>query len=238
MFKQVYIIMGEVFGKVVPLVYSLTTHKDTQTYETILSEIRDRMQILKVDNNIQLFNLDFELAVSSAVKNIFGDNMHIHMCWFHFCQSLFRQVQKHCLIEFYASEDLRDEFSLICCLALVPTENVLATFKELYVQLRPSSKLIADHVRNYYIEGKNGTGSQGRRKGPKFPLHYWNAFDIMKNGESRTNNFCESFNHRFARMIGPKNPGVHPFCEQLRKEQNHTETIIQSAMIGKTSPKE
>ena len=111
-FKQVYIIMGTVFGAVVPLVLALTTHKDTQTYTTILTEIK------------------------------------------------------------------------------------------------------------------------GKKKGPKFHFPKWNIYELMRKGDPKTNNYSESFNHKFSHMIGQKT-GVFPFMEQLRKEQHHTELAMSGKVPGK-----
>ena len=165
-FRQLYIIMGVAFGIALPLAFSLTTHRDTKTYQQMLSKLRDKMISLNADVRIKNFNIDFELAMRTAVTNVFGDGINIHMYYFHLCQALFRQIQKNCLTKFYSSEDLRDEFTLICCIVMCPPEKVINAYEELYATLTDEAKTVAEHLDKYYIRGK----SHGRRNGPRFPI--------------------------------------------------------------------
>ena len=170
----------------------------------------------------------------NAVQKVFGSEVIVHMCFFHLCQTLFRLVQKNFLGQFFQSEKLRDEFALLCCLPMCPEDKVINAFNDLYPILSTNMRILADHLDKNYLRG-NTSSTQGKKKGPKFPIPKWNIYELMRKGDPKTNNYSESFNHRFSHMIGPKT-GVFPFMEQLRKE-HHTEAKIELAMSGKVPGK-
>ncbi|XP_060561258.1 uncharacterized protein LOC132721027 isoform X2 [Ruditapes philippinarum] len=66
-------------------------------YVAVLKAIRDKLESVSVVG----FMLDFELAAWNAVREVFGQDVDIKGCVFHWCQEVWRQVQANGLSTTY-----------------------------------------------------------------------------------------------------------------------------------------
>ena len=236
-FKQLYIIHADVHGAVVPLLFALCTHKDQHIYQELLCAIKRKCAEEMFNLSVETIVTDFELAMTRAVQNCFHNKVKVHYCYFHFCQSLYRVVQKEGLVKnYFSNEQLRDEYAKICALTMVPPHALIDTFQQLKTTLSPEAKIIARHVDNVYLRGRKTQGCSQRKK-PRFEKEAWNSFELIKQGDKKTNNYCESYNSRLIKVIGHKNPGIQPWMDILREEQKFTEVTIAMAMNGRLPPK-
>ena len=112
-FKQLYTIHGEYLGSIFPMVFCLLPKKSSATYTAVFSIIKDKMESLGLNIEIQTFRSDFETAAYSSMKSLFPQ-LSIECCFFHFGQANWRKIAELGLHTKYA-EDL--DFSLqIPCL--------------------------------------------------------------------------------------------------------------------------
>ena len=86
--------MAPTYGKIcVPLLYALCSHKDEQMYTLMFNVVLTTFDDANLQARVTRITLDFELAASNALKNTFPA-VTIVYCFFHFGQSMFRQLQK------------------------------------------------------------------------------------------------------------------------------------------------
>ena len=139
LFYQLWTIHGRVLDQVFPLVYALTTNKTEEVYVTILRTLKQKAVQLR-HPHAELFPVtsmtDFETAAINAFQNIFP-TIRIHLCFFHFAQSVYRKVQELGLSVQYSEEDswVKQWIHRASSLAFVPPEDVVETFTSLCEQL-------------------------------------------------------------------------------------------------------
>jgi MULE transposase domain len=128
LFDQIFIIHGLRNKTTVPLLYCLTPSRTTQTYTRVLTAIKT----LKPNLDPKQIMSDFELASINAFRDAFPQAEQ-KGCFFHYTQSLFRQIQKRPDILRLYSKD--PEFALklrhLDALALIPPADVISTFEQL-----------------------------------------------------------------------------------------------------------
>lgn len=96
-FSQLYTIHGEVNRQALPLVYILTTSKSQAVYTEILNQLKRMNPRLRPRSIMS----DFELAFLLAANDVFGRNL-CRGCFFHFCQCVWREIQRCGLqVEFF-----------------------------------------------------------------------------------------------------------------------------------------
>ena len=75
------------------------------------------------------FNVDFELATFSAVRQVFGSNVQIYGCYFHLSQSYFRNLQIKGLINHFRNDkEFKQCYNLSQALAFLPIGDVKEGF--------------------------------------------------------------------------------------------------------------
>ena len=75
-----------------PLVYALLENKTADSYSTVLRKTVSAAERFHVRiQHPQTVISDFELAIISAVKNVFSIES-IRLCLFHLCQSMYRRI--------------------------------------------------------------------------------------------------------------------------------------------------
>ena len=90
-FKQLYTIHGEYLGSIFPMVFCLLPKKSSATYTAVFSIIKDKMESLGLNIEIQTFRSDFETAAYSSMKSLFPQ-LSIECCFFHFGQANWRKI--------------------------------------------------------------------------------------------------------------------------------------------------
>ena len=236
-FKQFYVVMGIVFGVTVALAYALSTHKDTECYEELFNVLVAEMGGLELEIKIKRAVLDFELGVVRALRSTWPYTLDITFCHFHLCQSLFRKLQKVGLqSEFCKNKDLRDQFTLLTCIAFLPPGKMEQGFEIVYGLLSDEMKAVGDHLDFNYLRGKPIRQGRGGviRKQPLFKKEDWSCFNEIRSGESKTNNCLEAYNNRL-RNLFPTHGSIFTFMDRLLEENRANEGKIANAMAGKKS---
>ena len=233
-FLQLYTILTVVNNFALPLAFGLLPNKKIQTYVKFFSMIFKR-----VTSSPTSFNVDFELAVFSAAKKVFGTNIEIYGCYFHLSQSFFRNVQqKGFYIMFVTKPFFKKCFLLTQALAFLPIEDVLSGFLEVKNFAKTNCTEYLDflsYIEEYYI-GEEDKRSKKRKK-PRYDIPTWNVHDRILNNKPRTSNKIERFNKEFSLDTGSYHLATNNLIEHLRLEQGHTESLIVQINLGKENSK-
>ena len=227
-----------------PLVYALTTNKTEEVYTIILRTLKQKALELR-HPNAEVYPVtsmtDFETAAINAFKNVFP-NARIHLCFFHFAQSIYRKVQEFGLSQQYNMEDswVKQWIHSAISLGFVPPENVVDTFNLLCEQLQgvdegddalPQVEAIAKYLKITYISGKP---ARGRRRAvpPRYHPQKWNVYERTLNGEGRTNNIVEGYHNRLNKMVNKHHVSMFTMLSEIQKEQRDTEVAITQLHAG------
>lgn len=124
-FLQLYVIRIEKNSVYVSTLFILMQNKTRSSYESMFSIILNICKDRDLYPDPTFLNMDFEMAVIKAAKNILGEHINIRGCFYHLTQSTHRKIQELGLENRYRNDD---EFNLFCCmidgLAFLPIEFV------------------------------------------------------------------------------------------------------------------
>ncbi|KFD49108.1 hypothetical protein M513_10050 [Trichuris suis] len=98
-FAQVYVIMAERGGFVLPVLYALLPNKQELTYRRMFEGIKATWPQFDPET----ITLDFEQAAMNAVRATFPA-VQVHGCFFHLVRSVKRQVARQGLLSVYNSD--------------------------------------------------------------------------------------------------------------------------------------
>lgn len=186
-YKQMVTIHGLMNGHVIPLTFSLLTGKTVVHYQTLLSHIK-AMVLQKTGQVLNPTRIvtDFEASLRSAIQAVFPHTM-VSGCFFHYCSSLWRKVQKLGLDTPYRRDaSLKKNIRKIMAIAFIPPSLVRINFN-LFCSSRRTQRLIQqyptfqqwiDYVSSTYIAPTS-----------IFPAPMWNVF--ARSRDTRTNNHLE-----------------------------------------------
>jgi hypothetical protein len=184
-FYQLYTLHVIVFGKIIPVIYGLLKGKSETVYSAFFVKIYE----ITGGGTAKYFVCDFEIAVINTIKQHF-QKINIHLCLFHFGQSIFRRIQALGLTnEYNNSARFRKMCKCITSLAFVPLNFVILEFiklKELFFSYKNEKydKLIV-YFENTYIN--SGV----------YKLNMWNANVRLFLDLPLTTNAVEGFNSGF-----------------------------------------
>ena len=131
--------------------------------------------------------VDFNMAQINGLKNIYGNNIFIHGCFFYYSQAIWRNFRKNglCYKNSYSSNsELLFNLQL---LAFIERTKI----KDLY------NKITHNYSENKYKKFFNYFNKTWL--GSKYPSKIWNYYDIIKNNKNYekfyfTNNLTENIN--------------------------------------------
>ncbi|CAF0784550.1 unnamed protein product [Brachionus calyciflorus] len=142
----------------------------------------------------------------------------LHGCYFHLCQSLFRNVQVKGLSEYFTKyKSFRDQFYWLQALPFVPEDKVIDAFKLIKSQASINFKPMIKHFESYYI-GKLKKGSKTFRDDPRFLISLWSVYKRVIDNLPRTNNSVESW-HSLISSDTKKHLSVLKIIEFFRVEE-------------------
>uniref|UniRef100_A0A914I467 MULE transposase domain-containing protein n=1 Tax=Globodera rostochiensis TaxID=31243 RepID=A0A914I467_GLORO len=220
---QIWVIHGMFRGRVMPFVYALLPNKQQCTYERALERILSGIDDVRPGWRPTTLVIDFEKAEMNAFERLIP-GIATHGCYFHFNQSIWRQIQNLGLSGFYLENaEFRSSLKCFAALAFLPVQDVQNAFNAI------ANGLIEDFqdgdegemtgaITNFldYFE-KNWVGRQ--RINPRFPVRMWNCHDITLEGLPRTSNSAESWHHAFASIFNSHHPNPYKLVEGLLREQ-------------------
>ncbi|VDI70866.1 Hypothetical predicted protein [Mytilus galloprovincialis] len=185
-YKQFLTIHGFYRDRVIPLVFALMTDRNVANYRQILGHLKRRYSRL-TNNQLTPTNIisDFETAIMTAAHTDFP-NSRIMGCFFHFCKSVWRRVQKEGLRRSYnRSARLKRCIRKLMAIAYLPVAAVVRQNFHLFVQDVETRNLCRRYhgLRDLllYFERNYLNG--------QFQPATWNVFN--RDMDNRTNNHVE-----------------------------------------------
>ncbi|KRX51249.1 hypothetical protein T09_185 [Trichinella sp. T9] len=112
-YQQMFTIHVFIAGKLVPLVYCLTVHKNLSTYCEIFDNLILKAAALGVVLQPQTVICDFETALIRTLLATFP-GVHIQGCYFHICQAVLRKVTNLGMRNSYINEAVAKKKSKCC----------------------------------------------------------------------------------------------------------------------------
>lgn len=213
----------------VPLVYALLSSKTTAQYYDVLYAIDQAAEEYGIPNFFPQSKImgDFEQGIISACQQQFPETPYSG-CFFHFTQSIYRNVQSKLQMEYADPNDrsIRDKTRMIMALALVPVADVKVAYRKLKRELPQSMNFVCTYFENTYV------GRVGKR--PRYPIELWNHYDAALQQKQRTNNASEGWHNRFQLVVGKHHPDLYSALREIQKEQADTEISILELSLGRS----
>lgn len=186
-YVQFLTIHGLYFGHVIPLIFCLVTGKTTAQYRQIFQHIKIAVRRTTHHNfNPRRIVLDFEHGLILAIETELP-GCRLLGCYFHFNQSLWRNLQNKGLATAYRRDRrLQGAARMVMALGFLP----LLLVRQNFIQLR-NRRQTARVIRRHpafddwldYVEGTYLNNNS------PFPPTMWNVFG--RNMDTRTNNHVE-----------------------------------------------
>ncbi|XP_060840902.1 uncharacterized protein LOC132921739 [Rhopalosiphum padi] len=121
LFMQIYTLHCFVMGVMVLMVYAILPNKSNNTNKRMFNIIKEavlRNDLAFKPKKFEKIQIDFEIGMTVANRDLFGYNTEIKGCLFHFGQSIWRQVQKVGLVHDYTHNDeVKKTVQKICALS-------------------------------------------------------------------------------------------------------------------------
>ncbi|CAG8664278.1 24017_t:CDS:2 [Gigaspora rosea] len=182
---------------------------------------------------------DFEQAVINSIRLNFSNSAN-KCCFFHLCQSLWRQIQaKGLSIEYGANATFSIKLRQLTAFAFLLSIEIPAAFDQIKPLMPSNATSIVNYFENTYIREEV---RQQLRNGniiydpPTFSLSLWSIFELITHGYPRTQNFIEGWHHRWNNIVGRAHVGVYTIIEEIRKEQHQTDINIERVLRGEPRP--
>lgn len=115
--------------KVIPFMYILMSRKTEASYTHLFRHINKNIFSLDCGS----FTTDFERGLRNALRAVFGPEVCLVGCWFHYCQAIRRKASKiPGLLKYIRSDKHRERwYCKILCLILLPADVILEAFQAL-----------------------------------------------------------------------------------------------------------
>ena len=221
LFSQVFIIVAKTLtGITVPCCFFLLPNKETETYKTMFSELKERGVTPP-----KLFYSDFESGITKSFSSVFPTS-RLYACDAHFKRAIRTNMQKYGLIPIYNSQEKFQSFiRYFWGLSLVRLEDVLDVWENFVLPACPDAEEwdgdeddLQDFI-NYLLKTWIGAihARSGQRRYPMFRHELWNKVNAVLNDEDTTTNCSEGFNNAIQLSI-PHNANVFSVIKQFKAE--------------------
>ncbi|CAF1356593.1 unnamed protein product [Adineta ricciae] len=213
-FDQIYSIHGIRNGQNFLCVLALLTGRFAAIYKDLFMILTQHANRLGLHFSPSQITTDFEPAMISAVADEFPNARHIG-CYYHFVQSIHRQVQSLGLSNLYRDDiNIRSNARKLMALPLVPLNKIERAFEEV-VQTAPDPRCtLIRYFRGYWMT--------------KMKISMWHVSDL----NIRTNNMVEGWNHRFNRCVAKYHPNVWHTLDCFKREEVLFEQQVLKMLTG------
>lgn len=221
LFQQVYVVRGEnAEHKVSTCVYAFLTEKTTTMYRELLTVVIRKIVELGSLPRPKTVMLDFEAAAMNAVTSVLGPEVSVKGCFYHLCQSTWRHIQEKGLTQMYKeNENVKLYCGMTDALAFLPTDDVRQGMEMLWESAPFELFDLLHYFDATYVSGLV-------RQDPLFPPAVWNVHEATMNNTHRTNNMCESWNNKFAHLVGHNNPSIWTVFEATQKDEASQRALL------------
>ena len=229
LFSQVYVIMAERGGFVVPILYALLPNKTEETYRRMWEKIKNLWSNFKPTS----ISTDFEQAALNSIRYAFP-GVQLFGCLFHLQKNMRKKLSDEGLMSLYNNNP---DFALaarkIVALAFVPPTSMEDAFEDLCNETPHELQPILNWFEDSYLGRPN---RRGVRRPAMFPIHVWTVYERTLNGNARTNNFVEAAHRRMQVEFGVDHPTLWKFIDGIRKIQAGRDHHYEQFVRGEEPP--
>jgi len=204
LYYQLFTVLVPYVDYTFPVVFALMERKTTALYKAVLEKVKELVPEFQPSQVIA----DFEEAPTAALCEVFGDQLTVSGCWFHYAQSLMKRLKKIGLTTAYQNEeDTQVVFRCLLALPLLPVVDIVPGFQDVKSLVKPDSASQAQlsqlcrYVERQWIT-KASIGA---------------ARLSVRDNTSRTNNAVESFHAGLRRRIKVVHPNLFTFLGHLQR---------------------
>ncbi|KAK0407687.1 hypothetical protein QR680_003532 [Steinernema hermaphroditum] len=231
-FYQVWVLHGKVGSTVLPLVYCFLPDKTENSYKRALQLLLDFDR--EQSRRPQSIMIDFEMAEVTAIRAMFP-NTHIHGCYFHFSQSVWRNIQAHGMGTRYANDVAYNvHLRKFSALAFCDARDVPVRYEQLASQLLDNFGASTAH--EDFLEYFENTWVGRTRRTPQYEVSMWNCKAVTELELPRTNNSVESWHNAFQGTMGMQLPDIYKLLDRLLDEQVRVRAISAKLAAGEVLP--
>uniref|UniRef100_A0A915D1U9 Transposase n=1 Tax=Ditylenchus dipsaci TaxID=166011 RepID=A0A915D1U9_9BILA len=226
------------------MVFVLMNRKLETSYRFVLEklkELRPKISPSSIAVDFEKLNgmlLRFEIfpwCTRWCIRGCFPKIKH-SACFFHFRQSLIRNVCSNNKVLYECDDQFRKWTNLIAALAFVPVKDVPQAF-EILADISEGSEYAQqlgpffDYFEDIYIgriKREMSVGSQ---------VDKWNVHQLVTKNEPRTNNGIESFNGQLLRTMAASHPTVWKLLLAVLDELILADQRVSSYWSGGNTPR-
>ncbi|CAF3730827.1 unnamed protein product [Rotaria socialis] len=214
LFEQLYVLHGLQNGEVLPVCFILTSNRKHDTYAAIFRSLKRIGLKMGFDLKPLSIICDFEQSFMNAVTNELPQTI-VTGCWFHFCQSCYRNIQKLGMMNLYEDDaESRELLRGFMGLALLPIDRIYEGYEILKQRVTTSSQAKQLNAFVSYFEHEW--------------MHVFKPSTWSVNKSTwRTNNHAEAQNKRILTRVVQPHPHLWRFIQCLKQE----ESVISHRMV-------
>lgn len=191
-------------GHAFPVLFALMTRKTTDLYIAVMTKVRELVPAMQLEQVLS----DYEDASVAAVRFVFGHDVSISGCWFHYAQAIIKKVRQLGLTDAY--RNTVDAQSLVKCLLslpLLPACDIPKAFDDVKSLIQPQSPIRQQLEQMFrYVE------KQWLTKATIGPTRL-----SVRDNHARTNNAVESFHSALRRRIKVAHPNIFVFLGHIQR---------------------
>lgn len=214
-FYQLIIVYGQVFNRILPLAFILSSFKKEESYQKILLKLREIVNLTP-----KHIYIDFEYALYNSVKSVNRES-EIHGCIFHFGQSIWRNVQKLGLCNDYLKcPEVKKAIKRIMTLVFVPQEEITKEFLRIVGELKDE---IYKKIEKFIIYFENNYVGKYHYalciKNPLFNQKFWSLNQSIKDQLPRSINSAEAYHRNLKRFFQTAHPNLARLINIFQQEE-------------------
>ena len=123
-YYQLWTLFARIGQHVVPCIHCILTSKQEALYTALITRIHELLPQLLPTHGMS----DWEIGPRNAVKKVFH-GIHLHGCYFHFAQSVWRKLGKQGLVNpYYNNQEFKQLARAYMSLPFLPEELIPTTF--------------------------------------------------------------------------------------------------------------
>lgn len=221
LYYQLFTIFVQHAGFLFPVFFALMTRKTTDLYKAVFDKLHETLPDFRPAQVIA----DYEEAPIAAMQSTFGNDLTVSGCWFHYAQSVVKQLRKLGLTNAYKNDpDTQKMLRCLMSLPLLPVDSINQAYQDIKSLLNPQSeskdqleKMLRYVERQWLLKATIGPARLSVHDSP-----------------SRTNNAVESFHAALRRRIQVAHPNLFSFLGHLQRTTIDSTKDIQRLDRGLT----
>ena len=153
-FNQLYIIRAPLGTSAVTCVFVFLSNKSQQLHEEMLQVIVDRCAEISFQPHPRIVITDFEQAMFNAVRQVLGEDVQSHGCFYHLTQSTWRKIQELGLTNVYKeNNEVQHYCGILNGLAFLPVDGIVQGLAYLRERMPDDLEQLVNYFDATYVSG-------------------------------------------------------------------------------------